>query len=47
MRKEAKMYASWLIDEDVVIEIQEFAQKQGDSKGTISLLYLFIKLINK
>ena len=46
-RKEAGMYASWLTDEDVVMDIREFAQKQGDSKKIMSLLYMVIKLINK
>lgn len=41
------MYASWLTDEDMVMDIREFARKQGDSKKIISLLYMVIKLINK
>lgn len=47
MRKEAEMYASWLTDEDVVMDIRKFARNQGDSKKIINLLYLVIKLINK
>ena len=41
------MYASWLTDKDVVMDIQGFAQKQGDSKKIISLLYMVMKLIDK
>ena len=37
-QKEAEMYASWLTDEDVVMDIREFARKQGGSKKIMSLL---------
>lgn len=47
MQKEAEMYASWLTDEDVMMDIREFARNRGDSKKIISLSYLIIKLINK
>lgn len=41
------MDASWLIDEDVVMDIREFARKQGYSEKIMSLLYIVIKLIDK
>lgn len=47
MQKEIEIYASQLIDKDVVMEIRKFAQKQGNDKKTISLLYLFIKQIDQ
>ena len=46
-RKEAEMNTSWLTNEDVVMDIREFARKQGDSKKIMCLLYMVIKLIDK
>ena len=46
-QKEAEIYASWPTNEDVVMDIREFAQKQDENKKIMCLLYMIIKLIDK
>ena len=44
-QKKVKMYQSWLTNENLVMVIYEFAQKQNDSKEIRSLLKIINKLI--
>lgn len=45
--KQKRMHLGSYIDEDVVMDIREFARKQGYSEKIMSLLHIVIKLIDQ